>query len=148
MRLRIHTRLPIVLPARVEGALLDLLARGRLKPVMVVHANHPNEIDGEVRAALGRLAGAGVTLFNQSVLLRGVNDDAAVLTELSEALFDAGVTPYYLHLLDRVQGAAHFEVDIETARVLHQKVRESLPGYLVPQLVREVAGEAFKRPVL
>jgi L-lysine 2,3-aminomutase len=87
-------------------------------------------------------------LFNQSVLLRGVNDDAAVLTELSEALFDAGVTPYYLHLLDRVQGAAHFEVDIETARVLHQKVRESLPGYLVPQLVREVAGEAFKRPVL
>lgn len=145
-RLRLHTRLPVVLPARVEDSLLDLFARGRLKPVMVVHANHPNEIDDEVRAALARLAGAGIALFNQSVLLRGVNDDAAVLTELSEILFDAGVTPYYLHLLDRVQGAAHFEVDADTARTLHRQLRKSLPGYLVPQLVREVAGEPFKRP--
>ncbi|MCC6301566.1 MAG: EF-P beta-lysylation protein EpmB [Gammaproteobacteria bacterium] len=146
-RLRLHTRLPIVLPSRIENGLLDLLARGRLKPVMVVHANHPNEIDGEVVAALARLADAGVALFNQSVLLRGVNDDAAVLTALSEALFTAGVTPYYLHLLDRVQGAAHFEVDIDTAHALHRQLREGLPGYLVPQLVREVEGEPFKRPV-
>jgi EF-P beta-lysylation protein EpmB len=147
VRLRIHTRLPIVLPARVEDALLNLLARGRLKPVMVVHANHPNEIDGEVRAALVRLADAGVALFNKSVLLRSVNDDAVVLTELSERLFEAGVIPYYLHLLDRVQGAAHFEVDIETARVLHRQVRENLPGYLVPQLVREITNEPYKQPV-
>lgn len=146
-RLRLHTRLPIVLPARIEDGLLELLARGRLKPVMVVHANHPNEIDDEVGAALARLSGAGITLFNQSVLLRGVNDDAAILTALSEALFEAGVTPYYLHLLDRVQGAAHFEVDLDTARALHRQLRANLPGYLVPQLVHEVAGEAFKRPV-
>jgi EF-P beta-lysylation protein EpmB len=146
-RLRIHSRLPIVLPARIEDSLLELLAQSRLKPVMVVHANHPNEIDREVATALARLAAAGVALFNQSVLLRGVNDDAAVLTELSETLFESGVTPYYLHLLDRVQGAAHFEVDIDTARALHQKVRENLPGYLVPQLVQEVAGEPFKQPV-
>jgi EF-P beta-lysylation protein EpmB len=146
-RLRIHTRLPIVLPARIEDDLLDLLAHGRLKPVMVVHANHPNEIDDEVRSALARLAGAGIALLNQSVLLRGVNDDAAVLTELSEVLFGAGVTPYYLHLLDRVQGAAHFEVDPDTARILHRQMRENLPGYLVPQLVQEVAGDPFKRPV-
>lgn len=146
-RLRIHTRLPIVLPARIEDSLLELFTRGRLKPVMVVHANHPNEIDHEVAAALARLADAGIALFNQSVLLRGVNDDADVLTELSESLFEAGVTPYYLHLLDRVQGAAHFEVDIDTARALQWQVRENLPGYLVPQLVQEVASEPFKRPV-
>jgi EF-P beta-lysylation protein EpmB len=146
-RLRLHTRLPIVLPARVEDSLLELLARGRLKSVLVVHANHPNEIDDEVAAALARLAGAGIALFNQAVLLRGVNDDAAALTELSEVLFEAGVTPYYLHLLDRVQGAAHFEVDIDTARALHRQLRENLPGYLVPQLVQEVAGEPFKQPV-
>jgi EF-P beta-lysylation protein EpmB len=146
-RLRIHTRLPIVLPARIEDHLIELLARSRLKPVIVVHANHPNEIDGEVVAALRRLGDAGVALFNQSVLLRGVNDDATILSELSEALFAASVTPYYLHLLDRVQGAAHFEVDIDTARSLHRQLRENLPGYLVPQLVQEVAGEPFKRPV-
>jgi L-lysine 2,3-aminomutase len=81
------------------------------------------------------------------VLLRSVNDDAVVLTELSERLFEAGVTPYYLHLLDRVQGAAHFEVDIETARALHRQVRENLPGYLVPQLVREITNEPYKQPV-
>jgi L-lysine 2,3-aminomutase len=114
---------------------------------MVVHANHPNEIDDEVVAALRQLTSAGIALFNQSVLLRGVNDDAAVLTDLSETLFEAGVTPYYLHLLDRVQGAAHFEVDVDAARALHRQVRENLPGYLVPQLVQEVAGEPFKRPL-
>lgn len=146
-RLRLHTRLPIVLPSRVEDSLLELLARGRLKPVLVVHANHPNEIDDEVIAALARLADTGIALFNQSVLLRGVNDDAVVLTELSEVLFEAGVTPYYLHLLDRVQGATHFEVDIDVARKLHGQMRKNLPGYLVPQLVKEVAGEPFKRPL-
>jgi len=146
-RLRIHTRLPIVLPARIEDDLVDLLTCGRLKVVMVVHANHSNEIDRDVAVALGRLASAGVALFNQSVLLRGVNDDATVLTELSEALFAADVTPYYLHLLDRVQGGVHFEVDVNMARALHRQLRKNLPGYLIPQLVQEVVGEPYKRPV-
>lgn len=147
-RLRVHTRLPVVLPSRVDGALLDLLSGTRLKTVMVIHANHANEIDAEVKAALARLAGAGIALFNQSVLLRGVNDDAAALAALSEALFDAGVTPYYLHLLDRVEGAAHFEVEPERAREIQRELQAMLPGYLVPRLVREEAGAPAKIPVL
>jgi EF-P beta-lysylation protein EpmB len=147
-RLRLHTRLPVVLPSRVDEALTGLLANTRLKPVVVIHANHPAEIDDEVRRALARLAAAGATLLNQSVLLRGVNDDAGVLAELSEALFDAGVTPYYLHLLDRVAGAAHFEVEPEKAKEIHRSLRGVLPGYLVPRLVREEPGADAKTPVL
>lgn len=143
--LRIHTRLPIVLPERVDEALLGWLAGSRLRPVMVVHANHAHEIDGAVRRALARLVAAGVVLFNQSVLLAGVNDSVAALAALSEALFDAGVTPYYLHLLDRVQGAAHFEVDETRAHDLMHGLRARLPGYLVPRLVREQEGLPFKR---
>ncbi len=143
-RLRIHTRLPIVLPARVTTELTDWLAGGRLQPVMVVHANHANEIDADVRAALARLRAAGVTLFNQSVLLKGVNDSVESLAGLSEALFAAGVVPYYLHLLDRVQGAAHFEVEEGRARQLMADLAARLPGYLVPRLVREVAGAPSK----
>ncbi len=146
-RLRIHSRQPIVLPERVDDGLLDLLAQTRLRRVLVVHANHPREIDGRVREALERLAAAGVTLFNQSVLLRGINDSAATLVELSEALFSARVLPYYLHLLDRVCGAAHFEVKEPEASAIMKAVRQRLPGYLVPRLVREQPGQPAKTPV-
>lgn len=146
-RLRIHTRLPVVLPERVDSLLVSWLRSSRLLPVMVIHANHANEIDDEVRRALNELRQADVTLLNQTVLLQGINDSAEALAELSQTLFDAGVLPYYLHLLDRVQGAAHFEVDEERARELMACLRARLPGYLVPRLVREVAGEPFKRPV-
>lgn len=143
-RLRLHTRLPIVLPERVNDELLAWLTGTRLQPVMVVHANHANEIDDNVNKALQRLVGAGITLLNQSVLLRGVNDNAPALIALSEALFSSRVLPYYLHRLDRVQGAAHFEVSEETAAQLLEQLRVALPGYLVPKLVREVAGMPYK----
>ena len=146
-RLRIHTRLPIVLPGRVTAELLDWLMGTRLKPIVVVHANHAQEIDGEVRAALTRLRDSGITLFNQSVLLRGVNDSTETLAELSLALFDAGVLPYYLHALDRVRGAAHFEVDEAATCVIMAELNARLPGYLVPRLVREVAGAPAKMPL-
>lgn len=146
--LRIHTRLPVVLPERIDQALLDWFAGTRLTPVMVIHANHANEIDDAIRLACARLRAAGVTLFNQSVLLRGVNDSPAALAELSEALFEIGVTPYYLHLMDKVQGAAHFEVDELTAQGIMRELRMRLPGYLVPRLVREEAGAAYKLPVI
>jgi EF-P beta-lysylation protein EpmB len=145
--LRVHSRLPVVVPQRVEESLLTWLTGTRLRPVMVVHANHTNEVDGDVRSALGRLREAGVTVLNQVVLLRGVNADVQALRELSEVLFSAGVLPYYLHLLDRVQGAAHFEVDEAEARTIWWQLASSLPGYLVPRLVREVVGAPCKVPV-
>lgn len=147
-RLRLHTRLPVVLPSRVDDALLDLLNGTRLKTVVVIHANHPAEIDEQVRSALSRLTVAGAVLFNQSVLLRGVNDDADVLAELSETLFDAGVIPYYLHMLDRVAGAAHFEVEPDRAKGIHRTLQGMLPGYMVPRLVREEPGAEAKTLVL
>lgn len=146
-RLRVHTRLPVVLPERVDDTLLGWLGGTRLRPVMVVHINHANEIDAAVRAAMKRLSDAGVVLLNQSVLLRGINDSAQALVRLSEALFDAGVMPYYLHLLDRVQGAAHFEVAQAEARSIMVQIQRLLPGYLVPRLVREEAGAPSKRPI-
>lgn len=146
-RLRIHTRLPVVLPERIDDAFQQWLAALPLQKVVVLHANHANELDATVDAACLRLRAAGATLLNQSVLLRGINDDAAVLANLSERLFDAGVLPYYLHQLDRVQGVAHFEVDDVTALTLVEALRGRLPGYLVPRLVREVAGEPSKRPL-
>jgi KamA family protein len=139
--------LPVVLPERVDDALLQWLADLPLQKVMVLHANHAREFDSSVDHACARLRDAGVTLLNQSVLLRGVNDDADTLAELSERLFAAGVLPYYLHQLDRVQGAAHFEVDDARALTLVEAVRQQLPGYLVPKLVREVGGDASKRPL-
>lgn len=145
-RLRVHSRTPVVLPERVDGALLGWLAGTRLRPVLVIHANHAREIDDTVRRAMGRLRDAGVELYNQSVLLAGVNDSADALVELSEALFEARVVPYYLHLLDRVSGAAHFEVEERRARRLVAEAAERLPGYLVPRLVREVAGAPYKVP--
>lgn len=143
-RLRIHTRNPVVLPERVDDRLLGWLAATRLRTVVVVHANHAREIDGAVREAFARLRRAGADLLNQSVLLAGVNDSAGALVELSEALFEAGALPYYLHLLDRVQGAAHFEVPEERARRLVGEAAARLPGYLVPRLVREAPGAPAK----
>lgn len=143
-RLRLHTRLPVVLPERVDAEFIAWIG-GLPWPVsVIIHANHGNEIDAAVAHALSRLRQAGVVLLNQSVLLRGVNDDADVLAELSERLFDAGVLPYYLHQLDRVAGAGHFAVDDGRARELRSALRTRLPGYLVPQLVREVVGADSK----
>jgi EF-P beta-lysylation protein EpmB len=146
-RLRIHTRLPVVLPERIDTALLQWLAELPLQKVIVLHANHAHEFDASVDRACAQLREAGATLLNQSVLLQGVNDSADALAQLSERLFAAGVLPYYLHQLDRVQGAAHFEVDDARAIGLVNQLRARLPGYLVPALVREVGGEASKLPV-
>jgi len=147
IRLRIHTRLPVVLPERIDEAFVSWLDALPLQKVVVLHANHANEFDAGVDAACARLRDAGAILLNQSVLLRGINDDADTLVELSERLLAAGVLPYYLHQLDRVQGAAHFEVDDRVALELQQALRARLPGYLVPRFVREVAGDAAKRPL-
>lgn len=147
-RLRIHTRLPIVLPSRITPTFVNLLNHTRLQTVIVVHANHPREIDAEIGQGLQQLVAAGVTLLNQAVLLRGVNDDVTTLVQLSETLFAVRVMPYYLNLLDRVRGAAHFEVPLAEARALVQQLRSQLSGYLVPQLVREVIGGAYKQPVV
>src|ERR1700722_2698701 len=143
-RLRVHTRQPVVLPSRVDDGLVSWLRSVSLPTVFVLHANHPNEIDADVRAACEKLRASGVTLLNQSVLLRGVNDDVEVLAELSRRLFDTGVLPYYLHVLDRVRGAAHFEVPEEEARVIAGDLASRLPGYLVPRLVREIYGAPAK----
>ena len=146
-RLRIHTRLPIVLPERVDAELLDWLRRLPWPVAVVLHANHANEIDGSVVDACARLRDAGASLLNQSVLLRGVNDDVDTLADLSVRLFAAGVLPYYLHQLDRVAGTAHFAVADARARGLIAQLRGRLSGYLVPRLVREIAGEAAKTPL-
>ncbi len=146
-RLRIHSRLPVVLPERIDDGLLAWLTGLRWPATLVIHANHGNEFDAAVDAALARLRGAGVHLLNQAVLLRGVNDDVDALAALSERGLAAGVLPYYLHQLDRVAGAAHFEVDDARARTLHAALAARLSGYLVPRLVREVAGDTGKRPL-
>ncbi len=143
-RIRVHTRQPVVLPSRVDEGLLHWLRASSLPVVMVLHVNHPNELDAELAAACARLRASGVTLLNQSVLLAGVNDDVEVLSQLSRRLFEAGVLPYYLHALDRVRGAAHFAVPEERARRLAGGLAARLPGYLVPRLVREVAGAPGK----
>jgi EF-P beta-lysylation protein EpmB len=146
-RLRVHSRMPVVLPERINAMLVALLAGTRLQPVMMIHANHPRELDEVVGPALERLREAGITLLNQSVLLRGVNDDATVLADLSRRLFQCGVLPCYLHQLDPVSGTAHFAVDDEAAIRLIAQVRGQLPGYLVPRLVCELSGEASKTPL-
>ncbi len=146
-RLRLHTRLPIVLPERIDAELLDWLRGLPQRVVVVVHANHARELDASTAAAFAALREAGATLLNQAVLLRGVNDDADALAELSGTLFEQGVLPYYLHQLDRVAGAAHFEVGDDEARALHAALVARLPGYLVPKLVRELPGDVAKRPL-
>ncbi|MBF0368254.1 MAG: EF-P beta-lysylation protein EpmB [Magnetococcales bacterium] len=143
-RLRIHSRMPVASPERVGDKLLGWLNGTRLTPMMVIHCNHPAELSKEVVAALGRLAEGGVPLFNQSVLLKGVNDRVDILAELSERLLDARCTPYYLHLLDPVAGAAHFQVGENRAKKLTADLRLKLPGLGVPTLVREIPGEGAK----
>ncbi|SHE30045.1 EF-P beta-lysylation protein EpmB [Modicisalibacter ilicicola DSM 19980] len=146
-RLRIHTRLPVVIPDRIDDALLGWLNATRLQKVVVLHINHANEIDDAVVDACARLRSTGATLLNQSVLLRGVNDDVETLATLSERLFEAGVLPYYLHVLDPVTGAAHFDVPDDEAIALVDALREQLAGFLMPRLVREVPGENSKTPL-
>ncbi|HUN71305.1 MAG TPA: EF-P beta-lysylation protein EpmB [Steroidobacteraceae bacterium] len=143
-RIRVHTRQPVVLPSRVDAGLLQWLRAGVLPVIVVLHVNHPNELDEQLVDACGRLRATGTILLNQSVLLAGVNDDAEVLARLSRRLFEAGVLPYYLHALDPVRGAAHFAVDDERARALAGQLAARLPGYLVPRLVREVPGAPAK----
>lgn len=147
-RIRIHTRTPIVLPSRVDAELLRMLGSLRSELVIVVHANHAAELDAAVELALRGLQDASRLLLNQSVLLAGVNDDAATLAALSQRLFDCGVLPYYLHQLDRVQGTAQFEVPDPRALELVAGVNALLPGYLVPRLVREIAGAPAKMPLV
>lgn len=146
-RLRIHTRLPVVLPSRVTAELLAMIAACRRPLVIVLHVNHAQELDTATITALRRLRSSGATLLNQAVLLAGVNDSVAALCELSERLFAAGVLPYYLHLLDPVAGAAHFELPLARAQALMGEVAARLPGYLVPRLVREIPGAAAKTSV-
>jgi KamA family protein len=135
------------MPSRVTHGLVRLLADSPLQTVVVIHANHPNEVTAELGAALQRLSAAGITLLNQSVLLKSVNDDADTLAVLSDSLFGIGVLPYYLHLLDPVAGAAHFDVPLAQARALLEELQSRLPGYLVPRMVSEQPGQACKTPI-
>lgn len=147
-RLRIHTRLPIVLPERITNSLLERLQESRLTTWMVIHANHARELTGDCAHAVRQITGWGLSTLNQAVLLRGVNDSVEALCDLSERLVDLGVMPYYLHQLDRVTGTAHFEVPEETGRALMIELRKRLPGYAVPQYVRETPGEPHKTPLV
>ena len=146
-RIRLHSRLPIVLPQRITQALLETLAASRCSVTVVVHCNHAQELDADTARAFACLRGAGVHLLNQTVLLRGVNNDVDVLCALSETLFEQGALPYYLHMPDPVTGTAHFMVSDAQARPIYEAMRERLPGYLLPRLVREEPGEISKTPL-
>ena len=146
VRLRIHSRLPVVIPARVTASLCETIASTRLPVVMVLHINHANEVDSSMIGAVGRLRAVCRSVLNQAVILRGVNDSAKSLITLSERLFEAGIDPYYLNVLDRVAGAHHFDVNDEEVATLYQALLNALPGYLVPKLVREVPGVGHKMP--
>lgn len=146
--LRIHSRLPIVLPERITPQLLSWFTSTRLQAVLVTHSNHANELDDSVQLAIENLRQRKITVLNQAVLLKGINDSIEALSNLSERLWECGVLPYYLHLLDKVQGAAHFAVDQEKAKQLLIGLRSSLPGYLVPKCVYEQAGAQSKLPVI
>lgn len=143
-RLRIHSRLPVVIPSRIDDHLLQWLGATRLQVTMVLHVNHPNETQGKLNTAVSKLRQLGVAVLNQTVLLKGINDTTDTLVELSEALFAIGVLPYYLHLLDPVEGASHFDLDEISARSLFLEMQKKLPGYLLPRLVRDVPGEQSK----
>jgi EF-P beta-lysylation protein EpmB len=146
-RLRIHTRLPVVIPQRVTDKFIDILQSTRFDCAIVLHINHANEIDPLLIGALQKLKLAGISLLNQAVLLKDINDTLEVLIQLSKSLFSVGILPYYLHLLDKVTGAHHFEVNEKRAKELHQQLLLKLSGYLVPKLVREEPGKASKTPV-
>lgn len=145
--LRIHTRVPIVLSERITHEFITMLQKVKLPIVMVIHCNHPDELDDYIGDKLRQLKKIGVTLLNQSVLLKNVNDCSNVLTKLSNKLFSMGVLPYYLHMLDHVSGSHHFFVDEKDAIAIYKKVLETLPGYLVPKLVREEPGTLYKKPL-
>ena len=145
--LRIHTRIPVVLPARITTGLLQLLQKSRLQIVMVIHANHANELQSTEYAKLHLLQKSGITLLNQSVLLKGINDNADTLVTLSKRLFQCKTLPYYLHLLDPVKGVMHFETSKKSAHYLMQEISTQLPGYLVPKLVQEIAGSRSKTAI-
>lgn len=147
--LRIHSRTPVVSPATSpQTTLLEWAQRSRLNKIMVVHCNHANELTEDTRALFTKYKQAGFTMLNQSVLLKGVNDEVEILQQLSHALFNQGVLPYYLNLLDKVSGSAHFEVDDKTAKEIHNQLRQRLPGYLVPKLVRDISDQGSKTQVL
>lgn len=146
-RIRFHSRYPIILPDRIDTELSDYLQQHRCKMVMVIHSNHPNELSPEVSESLNLLNNKSITLLNQSVLLAGINDDIEILSQLSEQLFTNNVLPYYLHQLDKVQGAQHFSVNDDRARNLIKSLRNQLPGYLIPRLVRENSGDPAKHPL-
>lgn len=145
--LRIHSRVPIVIPNRIDDELLSVLKNSRLRIILVVHSNHASELDDFTCSKLNQLSEHKVTVLNQAVLLHGVNDSAQVLADLSYRLFDAGVMPYYLHVLDKVKGAHHFDLDPDLINTIYTELLASLPGYLVPKLVREIAGEKNKTPL-
>ena len=143
-RLRIHTRLPVVIPQRITDELCDLLAGSRLPTVLVTHINHGNEIDEFFARAMAKLKNGGVTLLNQSVLLKGINDNAQILKTLSDKLFQTGILPYYLHLLDKVEGSAHFHLEDQRALEIYRDLQRITSGYLVPKLAREIANQSNK----
>lgn len=145
--IRLHTRLPVMIPNRVNESLLGWLRATRLKPVVVLHINHARELDQSVADAAKKLAAAGVLLLNQSVLLRQVNDSVEALVALSQCLIQAGISPYYLNQLDRAKGTAHFEVPLAEGRVLMEQLRKQLPGYAVPRFVKESKGSLYKLPL-
>lgn len=145
--IRLHTRVPVMIPERLSVELLERFVQSRFQVVMVIHANHPNEIDDETVFYLNRARLAGITVLNQSVLLKDINDNADVLASLSERLWTAGVLPYYLHVLDKVAGASHFLVDDKTASEIHWQLLAKCSGYLVPKLVRETPHQPFKTPI-
>lgn len=147
-RLRIHSRLPVVIPARIDEPLINWLGHTRLKPTFVLHINHANEISTELSQGVDRLKQAGISVLNQSVLLKGINDSSDQLIALSEKLFDAGIMPYYLHMLDPVQGASHFDVSKKHAVEIFHQIQSELPGFLTPKLVQERAGETSKTLIL
>ncbi|USD65087.1 EF-P beta-lysylation protein EpmB [Vibrio sp. SCSIO 43136] len=145
--LRIHTRLPVVIPARITNELCQMLAGSRLNTVLVTHVNHANEICPEFRAKMAELKQTGTTLLNQGVMLKGVNDSVQAQVALSESLFDAGILPYYLHVLDKVQGAAHYFISDQEAKTIMREVMTQVSGYLVPKLTREIGGRSSKTPL-
>jgi EF-P beta-lysylation protein EpmB len=147
-RIRIHTRMPVVLPDRITEDFIQSFSNTGLQIVVVIHSNHPNEIDDEIGEGLNKLKNHGMTVLNQSVLLKGVNDKSEILEKLNEKLFEYGILPYYLHMLDKVSGAAHFEVSDEKAKLIMHELRSRLPGYLVPRLVREQYTKPYKIPVM
>ncbi|WP_413401180.1 EF-P beta-lysylation protein EpmB [Pseudoalteromonas sp. KJ71-7] len=146
-RMRIHSRLPVVIPARITEQLCERLAKSPLKVIFVNHINHANEIDSDFKNAMNMLKQANVLLLNQAVILKDVNDTVDAQINLSEALFDANVLPYYLHLLDKVEGASHFDIDEAQAIKIMAELLEALPGFLVPKLVREIGGQKSKTPI-